>query len=325
MKTAVKTMKAMVITSFGDTKVLKAEELPMPKPKDRELLVKVYATSVNPVDCKIRKGMFGDLIKIPAILGFDVSGVVVATGEKASDFKAGDEVYYLPRIVGWQGSYAEYHLVEESIVSKKPSNLSHTEAASIPLAGSTAWDALIERAKVQIGETVLIHAGAGGVGALAIQLAKLCGAYVFTTCSDYNIDLVKELGADVVIDYKEDDFVEIIKEETNGKGVDVIFDTVGGATFIKSIETAKPFCRIASIVRDITETSMPPELYSKNISLHFVFVQSSRYKLDMIRNLIEKKQVRPVIDSVMLLKDVAQAHKKLENGGVRGKIVLEVV
>ena len=325
MKTAVKTMKAMVITGFGDTKVFKAEELSMPKPKEKELLVKVYATSVNPVDCKIRKGMFGDMIKPPAILGFDVSGVVVACGDKVTDFKAGDEVYYLPRIIGWQGAYAEYHLVEEAIVSKKPSNLSHTEAASIPLACSTAWDALIERAKIQIGETVLIHAGAGGVGSLAIQLAKLCGAYVFTTCSDYNIDLVKGLGADVVIDYKEDDFVKIIKEETNGNGVDVIFDTVGGETFTKSIEVAKPFCRISSIVRSVIETSMPPELYSKNISFNCVFVQSGRHKLDVIRGLIEKNQIKPVIDSVMLLKDVAQAHKKIEKGGVRGKIVLEIV
>ena len=323
--TKTKTMKAMVITDFGSTNVLKSQEMPVPKPQGKELLVKVHATSVNPVDCKIRKGMFGPIIKTPAILGFDVSGVVEAIGDKVTDFKVGDEVYYLPRIIGWQGAYAEYHLVEEAIVSKKPSNLSHTEAASIPLAASTAWDALVERAKVKIGETVLIHAGAGGVGSLAIQLAKLCGAYVFATCSDYNFDLVKEIGADKIINYKKENFIEIIKEETNGEGVDVVFDTVGGEVLTKSIDITKPFGRISSIVRTGTEGINLEKAYLQNISLHCVFVQSGRHKLDTIRNLIEQEQLKPVIDSVMLLSDVAKAHKKLEQGGTRGKIVLSVV
>src|SRR3989338_2247657 len=157
-------MKAMVITGNGDTSVFQEKEVPMPRPQGRELLVKVHATSVNPVDIKIRKGMIQTGIMFPQILGFDVSGVVAEVGDKVMDFKVGDEVYYLPRILGWQGAYAEYHLVEEEIVARKPSNLSHEDAAAIPLVASTAWDALIERAKIKMGESILIHAGAGGVG-----------------------------------------------------------------------------------------------------------------------------------------------------------------
>jgi len=314
-------MKAMTITSFGDANVFKESEMPKPEPKGKEVLVKVHATSANPVDCKIRKGFFGEVFKLPVILGFDVSGVVEAVGEKVSDFKVGDEVYYMPRINGTPGAYAEYHLAEEEIISKKPKNISHEEAASFPLACGTAWDALIHRAKVKIGETILIHAGAGGVGVYAIQLAKLCGAYVYTTCSPKNFDLVKKLGADKIIDYKKEDFVEAIMKDTNNKGVDVIFDTVGGETLTKSIDAAKPFARIASIIRVSANLE---QAYHKNIALHFVFVQSNRQKLDVMHDLIKRGQLKPVIDSVLLLSEAATAHQKLEKGGVSGKIILKV-
>ncbi len=321
MKTLTKTMKAMIIKDFGDTNVFAESETLKPEPRSKEILIKVHATSANPVDCKIRKGMFGSVFKLPTILGFDVSGTIEAIGEKVTDFKVGDEVYYMPRINGAPGAYAEYHIVEESIVSKKPRHISHEEAASFPLACGTAWDALIDRANIKIGETVLIHAGAGGVGAYAIQLAKLCGAYIYTTCSSKNHDLVKKLGADKVIDYKKEDFVEEIMKDTNNKGVDVIFDTVGGEVLTKSIEVSKPFGRISSIVRVNANLE---QAYLKNISLHFVFVQSNRKKLDIMANLIERGQLKPVIDSVLPLSQVIDAHKKLEAGGVRGKIVLRI-
>ena len=321
MQTLTKTMKAMTITDFGGLEVFKSKEILKPEPKGKEVLVKVYATSANPVDCKIRKGMLGAVFKTPAILGFDVSGTVEAIGDKVTDFKVGDEVYYMPRINGTPGAYAEYHLAEESIISKKPRNTSHEEAASFPLACGTAWDALIDRAKIKIGETVLIHAGAGGAGSYAIQLAKLCGAYVYTTCNSKNHDLVKRLGADKIIDYKKEDFVEVIMKDTNNKGVDVIFDTIGGETLTKSIDAAKPFGRIASIVRIGANLE---QAYHKNISLHMVFVQSNREKLDVMANLIDRGQLKPVIDSVLSLSEVPSAHKKLEEGGVRGKIILKV-
>ncbi|MBI1857950.1 MAG: zinc-dependent alcohol dehydrogenase family protein [Candidatus Melainabacteria bacterium] len=314
-------MKAMIINKKGGSEIFETYEMPLPDPKGKELLVKVYATSVNPVDCKIRSGMIDTGVGFPQILGFDVSGVVEEIGDKVSDFKKGDEVYYLPRILGWQGAYAEYHLVEEEIASKKPSNISHIEAGAVPLVASTVWDALIERAKIKMGESILIHAGAGGVGSIAIQLAKICGLYVFTTCSSKNADLVKSLGADKIIDYKTEDFVEVVMKETNKQGVDIAFDTVGGDVLTRSFEAVKHFGRISSIVR------VPANLeiaFFKNITFHPVFVQSGRFKLDQIRTLIERKRLIPVIDSVMTLGDVASAHKKLEKGGVRGKIVLKV-
>lgn len=314
-------MKAVTISNYGEPNVLKLTEVEKPRPSGKELLIKVYATSINPVDYKIRKGGIQRGVDFPQILGFDVSGVVEEIGNLVTDFKPGDEVFYLPRIIGWQGAYSEYHLAEEPIVAKKPSNLSHIEAAGIPLVGCTSWDALIERTKIKLAETVLIHAGAGGVGSFAIQLAKACGCYVFSTCSSKNLDFVKKLGADRVINYKEEDFVKVILNETSNAGVDVVFDTVGSDTLTNSIEATKPFGRIASIVR------VPANLekaFFKNITIHPVFVQSGREKLNEIRNLIERGRIKPVIDSVIELKDIPKAHERIEKCGVRGKIIVKV-
>ena len=314
-------MKAVTISNYGEPDVLKLTEVEKPRPSGKELLVKVYATSINPVDYKIRKGGIERGVAFPQILGFDVSGVIEEIGNLVTNFKPGDEVFYLPRIIGWQGAYSEYHLVEESIVAKKPLNISHIEAAGIPLVGCTSWDALIERTKIKLAETVLIHAGAGGVGSLAIQLAKACGCYVFSTCSNKNLDFVKKLGADRVINYKEEDFVKVILNETSNTGVDVVFDTVGSDTLTNSIEATKPFGRIASIVR------VPANLekaFFKNITIHPVFFQSGRHKLDEIRKLIERGQIKPIIDSVIELKDIPRAHERIEKGGVKGKIIVKI-
>lgn len=321
MKTMTSTMQAMVITGYGGTDVFKFQEIPKPRPKDKELLVKVLATSINPIDYKIRGGLRATGLELPQILGFDVSGVIEETGDKVSDFKIGDEVYYLPRIIGWQGAYAEYHLVEEGIVSRKPANLSHLEAASIPLVASTAWDALIERAKIKLGEKILIHGGAGGVGSIAIQLAKLCGCFVFATCSTKNIDFVKQIGADFVIDYKKENFISVISKETKNEGVDIVFDTVGGENLSKSLEVTKGFGRVATI---LPPSSSIETAFFKNISVYPVFVQSGRYKLDVIRDLLEWGKLKPVIDSVVSLNEIPKAHERLEKGGIRGKIVVKV-
>jgi NADPH2:quinone reductase len=315
-------MKAMIITGFGGPEVFKAQELPEPHPQVNEVLVRVYATSVNPVDYKIRRAGSWAGVKPPAIIGYDVSGVVEAIGPGVHDFEVGDEVYYTPEIFTGQGSYAEYHVANEAVVAHKPSNLSYAEAASIPLAGGTAWDALITRAKLRAGETVLIHGGGGGVGSLAVQIAKAAGAYVFTTCGDYDFDLVKELGADRAIDYRAEDFAEVVRWETDNAGVDVVLDTVGGETLSKSIAVTRPFGRMVSIVN--TRGSLDAA-NRKNITLHFLFLPRARYKLDALRTLIERRQLKPVIDSVMSLSEVAKAHQKLEKGRVKGKIVLKVV
>lgn len=313
-------MKAMIIKAFGGSDVFEPQDMPKPQPGANQVLVKVHATSINPVDFKIRQAGSWAGVKPPAIIGYDVSGVIEAVGEEVKDFKVGDEVFYTPEIFGGPaGSYAEYHVANEAIVAHKPINLSHIEAASIPLAGGTAWDALITRANLQVGESVLIH-GSGGVGSLAVQIAKAAGARVLVTCSSRMVDLVKELGADCAIDYKSQDFVEVV-QQTQEMGVDVVFDTVGGSTLAQSIAVTKPQGRMVSIVNTTGDLFAA---HPKNITLHFLFLERARYKLDSLRTLIERGKLKPVIDSVMPLSDVAQAHDRIEQGGLQGKIVLEV-
>lgn len=313
-------MKAIVITDFGGPEVLVARDMPKPKPGPNQLLVKVYATSVNPIDYKIRQSGTRSGMVPPIILGHDVSGVVVAAGEAVRRFAVGDEVYYTPEVGVGQGSYADYHVANAEIVAPKPPSLSHLNAASIPLAGCTAWDALVERAKLRVAEAVLIH-GVGGVGSLAVQIAKACGAFVFASGSDYMLDLAQELGADRVLDYKTQDFSQVVLEETEGAGVDVVLDTVGGDLLTQSIEVVKPFGRMVGIVS--TDAGLKAA-FSKNITAHTVLMQRARYKLDALRALIEWKRLRPVVDSVLALEDVPMAHQRLEAGGVKGKIILNV-
>ena len=319
-------MKAMIIKDFGGPEVFEDREWPKPVPGPGEVLVKVHAVSINPVDTKIRAAGSWAGIKPPAVIGYDVSGVVETVGEAVQDFKPGDEVYYTPEIFGKggkpaQGSYAEYHVADQAIVALKPSELSHPEAASLPLAGGTAWDALITRCALQVGETVLIH-GAGGVGSLAVQIAKSAGARVFVVCSDYMVDEVRRLGADLAINYKSQDFVNVIQEHTDGLGVDLVFDTIGGEALSRSIEVTRPFGRMAGIVNT---TGSLDAAFQKNITVHFTFLMRARYKLNALRQLVERGQLKPVIDSILPLEKVADAHRRLEAGGVNGKLVLKVV
>jgi NADPH:quinone reductase len=313
-------MKAMVIKEFGGPEVFEARDMPKPEPGPTELLIKVFATSVNPVDYKIRQSSSWAGVQPPAIIGYDASGVVEAVGDLVQDFEAGDEVYYTPEIDGNPGTYAEYHTVDESIVAFKPDNLSHAEAATIPLAGATAWGALIPRANIWLGETVLIH-GCGGVGSLGVQIAKAAGARVLITCSDYMLPLAEELGADRAIDYKTEDFVAVVEEETEGEGVHVVFDTVGGETLAQSIPVVQAFGVMVGIVSSSIDLRAA---YRKNLTLHTMFMQRDRQQLDVLRTLLEAGQIRPLVDSVMDLEEVAEAHRKLEAGGVRGKIALQV-
>jgi NADPH2:quinone reductase len=314
-------MKAMIITQFGGPEVFEQREVPSPHPQAQQLLVKVHATAVNPIDLTIRQGKAPWTgVRPPAILGYDVSGVVEAVGEEVHDFQLGDEVYYTPEPFS-QGSNAEYHVVNEAIVAHKPSALSHLEAASIPLVGSTAWEALITRAQLQPGETVLIHGGAGGVGSLALQIAKARGATVLTTCRGSNRAFARSLGADYAIDYREEDVTAVVNQQTQGAGVDVVFDAVGSETLAQSIVVMKPFGRLVSIVGPTGDVNGG---YSKQVTIHFSSCQRARSKLEELRSLVEQGRLKPVIDSVMSLAEVAEAHKKLEEGGLRGKIVLSV-
>lgn len=318
-------MKAMILKSFGGPDSFELSDVPKPVPQAGQVLVRVHATSINPLDYQVRRGDYPDLVPLPAITGHDVSGVVEAVGPGVSAFAPGDEVWYTPQIFDGQGSYAEYHVAAESIIARKPAALSHLEAASLSLVGGTVWEALTVRAVLRVGESILIHGGAGGVGHVAIQVAKAMGARVFTTVREANADFVRSLGADVVIDYTQEDYVEAIMRETAGHGVDVVFDTIGGDTLSRSADALAQLGRVVSIV-DIAQPQNLVQAWGKNASYHFVFTRQNRGKLDELSALVERGQLRPHVGAVYSLADIPLAHARLEsaNNGLLGKIAIAV-
>jgi NADPH:quinone reductase-like Zn-dependent oxidoreductase len=318
-------MKAMLLKSFGGPDSFELCEVSKPVPYTGQVLVRVHATSINPLDYQVRRGDYASLVELPAITGHDVSGVVEAVGPGVTSFAPGDEVWYTPQIFDGPGSYAEYHLAAESIVAKKPPTLTHLEAASLSLVGGTAWEALAVRAMLRVGESVLIQGGAGGVGHVAIQLAKAIGARVFTTVREANIEFVRSLGADVIIDYEKEDYVDAVLRETGGRGVDVVFDTLGGNALSRSPDALAQLGRVVSIV----DTAQPQNLiqaWGKNASYHFVFTRQNRGKLDELSTLVAQGRLRPHVGAVYALADIALAHARLEspNNGIRGKIAIAV-
>ncbi|PYB87968.1 NADPH:quinone oxidoreductase [Pseudomonas koreensis] len=318
-------MKAMILKSFGGPDSFELSDVPKPVPQAGQVLVRVHATSINPLDYQVRRGDYPDLVPLPAITGHDVSGVVEAVGPGVSAFAPGDEVWYTPQIFDGQGSYAEYHVAAESIIARKPASLSHLEAASLSLVGGTVWEALTVRAVLRVGESILIHGGAGGVGHVAIQVAKAMGARVFTTVREANAEFVRSLGADVVIDYTQEDYVEAIMRETAGHGVDVVFDTIGGDTLSRSPDALAQLGRVVSIV-DIAQPQNLVQAWGKNASYHFVFTRQNRGKLDELSALVERGQLRPHVGAVYSLADISLAHARLEsaNNGLLGKIAIAV-
>lgn len=318
-------MKAMILKSFGGPDSFELSDVAKPVPQAGQVLVRVHATSINPLDYQVRRGDYPDLVPLPAITGHDVSGVVEAVGSGVSAFAPGDEVWYTPQIFDGQGSYAEYHVAAESIIARKPSSLSHLEAASLSLVGGTVWEALTVRAVLRVGESILIHGGAGGVGHVAIQVAKAMGARVFTTVREDNAEFARSLGADVVIDYTQEDYVEAIMRETAGHGVDVVFDTIGGDTLTRSADVLAQLGRVVSIV-DIAQPQNLVQAWGKNASYHFVFTRQNRGKLDELSALVERGQLRPHVGAVYSLADIPLAHARLEsaNNGLIGKIAIAV-
>lgn len=319
-------MKAMILNTFGGPDAFELRDVPKPIPAAGQVLVRVHATSINPLDYQVRRGDYPDLVPLPAITGHDVSGVVEAIGAGVTAFAPGDAVWYTPQIFHGPGSYAEYHVAAENIVSKKPTALSHLEAASLSLVGGTAWEALVVRAALRVGESILVHGGAGGVGHVAIQLAKAIGARVFTTVREENVAFARSMGADVVIDYRNDDYVEAVMRETGGRGVDVVFDTIGGDTLSRSPDVLAQLGRVVSIV-DIAQPQNLIQAWGKNASYHFVFTRQNRGKLDELGALVERGQLRPHVGAVYPLADIALAHARLErrDNGLRGKIAIAVV
>ena len=309
-------MKAIRIHEFGGPDVLRTDNIAVPAPADDEVLVKVYATSINPIDWKIRKGASQAKfpVTLPFTLGWDVSGVVEQKGDNVTGFEVGAEVYSRPSPAR-NGAYAEYIVIKASEVARKPNTIDHVHAASVPLAGLTAWQGLFEHGKLQKGERVLIHAASGGVGTFAVQFAKWKGAYVIGTTSEKNIDLVKQLGADEVIDYKNEQFDEKLKD------VDLVFDMVGSDTQKRSIKVLKNGGRLVTTVKP--EDSQ--EAQDKNIHVQGYMALSKPADLAQIADLIDNGKIKPVIAKLLTL-DVAQEAQELsEKGHVAGKIVLKVV
>jgi NADPH:quinone reductase len=318
-------MKAMTLKSFGGPEAFELRDVAKPVPGPGQVLVRVHATSINPLDYQVRRGDYSDLVPLPAITGHDVSGVVEAVGPGVTTFSPGDEVWYTPQIFDGPGSYADYHVAAEEIVGKKPTSLTHLEAASLTLVGGTVWEALVVRAALRVGESILVHGGAGGVGHVAIQVAKAMGARVFTTVRQANFEFARNLGADVVIDYTTEDYVDVVMRETGGRGVDVVFDTIGGNTLSRSPDALAQLGRVVTIV-DIAQPQNLVQAWGKNASYHFVFTRQNRGKLDELSALVERGQLRPHVGAVYSLADIPLAHTLLEtrNNGVRGKIAIAV-
>jgi NADPH2:quinone reductase len=314
-------MRAMVITKFGGPEVFEHHEIERPQPGAGEVLVRVVASGTNPVDAKIRQAGSWAQIPFPAVLGYDVSGVVEEVGPGVTGLQAHDEVFYTPEIFGNpHGSYAEFTVASERIVARKPTALSHIEAAGIPLAGGTAWEAVIRRLAVRPGETVLIHGGAGGVGSFAVQFAKAAGARVIATASQPNHSFLKELGADIVIDYRDQNAAGRILGETGDAGVDASFDTAGGNIEMSTLVT-RPFGRIATILPPTGDLSA---LYTKNQTLFGTFLTRESARLREMSHLFERGQAKVIVDTVLPLEEVATAHERLDSGHGRGKVILTV-
>lgn len=332
-------MKAFIVDQYKKKGALRLGEMPEPVLRDDDVLIEIHAAGLNLLDSKIRNGEFKLILpyRPPFILGHDVAGTVVRVGANVRQFKPGDEIYARPRD-GRVGTFAEFIAVNEADVALKPENLSMEEAASIPLVGLTAWQVLVEKAKLTNGQKVLIHAGSGGVGTFAIQLAKHLGATVATTTSAANVELVRGLGADVVIDYKKEDFEKILS------GYDVVLNSLDGDTLQKSLSVLKPGGKLISIsgppdVTFATEQGLNWFLRQvlrflsfgvrrkakrHRVSYSFLFMRASGEQLSKIRALIEVGDIRPVMDRVFPFEATNEALSYIETGRSKGKVVVKI-
>ncbi|MBF2066738.1 MAG: zinc-dependent alcohol dehydrogenase family protein [Calothrix sp. C42_A2020_038] len=328
-------MKAVVMTASGNSEVLQVQEVPTPSLGSNELLVKLKAAGVNPIDTKLRQRgtFFPD--KMPAILGCDGAGVVEAVGANVTKFRVGDEVYFCNGgLGGHQGNYAEYTTVDERFAARKPKYASYAQAAAAPLVLITAWEALYERGRLEPGERVLIHAGAGGVGHVAIQLAKLKGASVCTTISSQaKARFARYYGADFTINYKETNFATAVLEWTNGEGVDLAFDTVGGEVLQQSFPAVRMYGDIVTILEPDAKTVWKvARNRNLRISLELMLTpmlqgiaaaqQHQTEILEQCATWIDEGKLTIDVSHELPLADARAAHQLLETGSITGKIVL---
>ena len=328
-------MHSVIITKVGPPEVLEYQEIETPEIKSAtELLIRIQAAGVNPVDTKLRQGFY-PMDNLPAVLGCDGSGIVEAVGPRVSHFKVGDEVYFFHGGIGpIQGNYAEFRTIEERFLAHKPESLNFTEAAAAPLALITAWEALYDRVQIKTGQSVFINAGAGGVGHLAIQLAKIAGANVCTTAStEAKANFVRSLGADMVINYREQDFVEAIMDWTEGKGVDVVMDNVGGEWIEKSFSAVAHYGHFVTLLLPDKETDWTIAR-QRNIGIHLENMLSpllfdmqdaqkhQTFILEECAKHFDEGNLKIHISKSMPLAEAASAHAAIETGTTTGKIVL---
>ncbi|MDQ0609082.1 NADPH:quinone reductase-like Zn-dependent oxidoreductase [Variovorax sp. W1I1] len=332
-------MKAFVLDRYGKKGTLRSADMPMPSLRDDEVLVEVHAAGVNLLDAKIRDGEFKLILpyRLPLVLGHDVAGVVVKTGPQVRQFKVGDEVY--ARTDDFRiGTFAEFVPVKEASLALKPANLTMEEAASIPLVGLTAWQALVEKAGLKKGQQVFIQAGSGGVGTFAIQLAKHLGATVATTTGTSNVEFVKRLGADVVVDYRKQDFEDILR------GCDVVLNSQDGKTLEKSLRVLQRGGKLISIsgppdpefgksiaapgfvrlVMRLLSAGIRRRARARGVGYSFLFMRADGGQLREITRLIEAGAIRPVIDRVFPFASTNEALAYVEAGRAKGKVVIKL-
>lgn len=332
-------MKAFILESYGANRALQLADVPEPQLRDDEVLVQVHAAGVNQLDSKIKDGQFKLILpyRLPLILGHDVAGVVVKAGPRVRQFKPGDEVY--ARTDDFRiGTFAEFVPVKESSLAPKPKGLTMEEAASIPLVGLTAWQALVETAKLTKGQRVFIQAGSGGVGTFAIQLARHLGATVATTTSAANFELVRSLGADVVIDYRTQDFEDVLHD------YDVVLNSQDGKTLGKSLRVLKGGAKLVSIsgppdpafgrniaapafvrlVMRLLSSGIRRRARGRGIDYSFLFMRANGGQLREITRLIEAGAIRPVVDKVFAFESTNEALAYSEAGHAKGKVVIKI-
>jgi len=332
-------MKAFTISRYGKKEQLQLTDLAVPRIKENEVLIEIHAAGLNLLDSKIKSGEFKLILpyKLPLILGHDVAGIITQVGSKVTKFKIGDEVYSRPSDFSI-GTLAEYIAINEKDVALKPKNISMEEAASIPLVALTAWQALIEKAKLKKGEKVFIQAGSGGVGTIAIQLAKHLGATVATTASENSFELLKSLGADVLIDYKKEDF------ETKLNDYDVVLNSQDKTSLEKSQRITKPHGKVISIsgpptpefakeinapwfvktILSLISLKIRNKAKKRNIEYAFLFMKAEGNQLKAITELIESGKIKPVIDKIFSFDKTNEALEYVESGRSKGKIVVKV-
>ena len=308
-------MKAVRLHDFGPPDNLRYEDATKPTLGSADLLIRVHAAGVNPLDAKIRSGHAQSRfpVNLPVILGWDVSGIVEAVGSDQSDFRPGDAVFSRPD-VNRPGCYAEYVTVASSEVAKKPTTIDHVHAASVPLAACTAWQALFDKGGLTSGQTVLIHAAAGGVGSFAVQLARSVGAIVIGTGSAENRDYLESIGATQVIDYKNERFEDILSD------VDLVLDSVGGDTYERSWDVLKP----GGILVSLVSPTVTDDAAKRGMRGTIFMMQPSASQLSKIGTMIDQGQIKTYVEEVLPLQEASKAHEMIEKGHTRGKIVLKV-